>query len=334
MVLHSFACFNKIARRFVFISVACICAIYFYRSLQRLGPEIASLETLQSGVKLNHQGDEVKTTAQADNNEDIAFCLAVKDQSQDLPEFLIHHYHHHGIRRFYIMDDRSQPPLSSVSDYGIPQSAITFKYNEIPTDTQWMQYAIYNECAKLYGSRHTWLVFIDADEFVETRANESLRSILREFDENDSVGALGVNWRIHTSSGLSSRPSSSRKSFITCIGDELENTDGSVWKDNKLIKSIVKSAFYSSPINPHKFNLKGGAQTVGEHGDVIEDAAVRIPITRDRITIHHYAIKSRAEFEEKMKRSNAMGQAKGWDYWDHLEGRPHYECKEMTAYEP
>jgi hypothetical protein len=217
MVLHSFPCFNTTARRFLFVSLAFLCAIYFYRSLHRLGPDNGSLETTRPGTKPNQQGVDGKTTVQADDNEDIAFCLAVKDQSQDLPEFFIHHYHHHGIRRFYIMDDRSKPPLSSFSDYGIPLSAITFKYNEIPTDTQWMQYAIYNECAKLYGSNHTWLVFIDADEFIETKPNESLRSILREFDKVDSVGAVGVNWLIHTSSGLLSRPSSARKSFTTCI---------------------------------------------------------------------------------------------------------------------
>jgi hypothetical protein len=177
----------------------------------------------------------VKIPIQADDGEDIAFCLAVKDQSQDLPEFLVHQYHHHGIRIFYIMDDRSQPPSSSFSDYGIPRSAITFKYNEIATDVQWMQYAIYDECARLYGSRHTWLVFIDADGFIETKSNESLRSILREFDEIDSVGALGVNWRIHTSSGLLARPASARKSFTTCIIDDVNNTSTSTFKDNKLI---------------------------------------------------------------------------------------------------
>lgn len=291
------------------------------------------METIPVGSELNYPNLGAESGAQADDEENVAFCLAVKDQSRDLPEFLVHHYHHHGIRRFYIMDDRSQPPLSSFSDYGIPRSAITFKYNEIPVDTQWMQYAIYDECAKLYGSRHRWLAFIDADEFFETKSNESLHLILKEFDQLDSVGALGVNWRIHTSSGLLTRPASVRKSFTSCIADDIDYTAFS-WKDNKLIKSIVKSSFYSGPINPHKFNLKGGAQTVGEHGDVIEDGAVRVPITRDRIAIHHYAIKSREEFEEKMKRSNAMGQAKGWDYWDHLEGLPQLECKEMSVYEP
>jgi hypothetical protein len=64
---------------------------------------------------------------------------------------------------------------------------------------------------------------------------------------------------------------------------------------------------------------------VGEHGEVIEDGAVRILITRDRIAGHHYVLKSREEFEEKMRNSNAMGQAKGWNYWDHLERLPQYQ---------
>lgn len=32
--------------------------------------------------------------------EYVAMCVAVRDQARDLPEFLIHHYHHFGIRRF------------------------------------------------------------------------------------------------------------------------------------------------------------------------------------------------------------------------------------------
>jgi hypothetical protein len=104
--------------------------------------------------------------------------------------------------------------------------------------------------------------------------------------ENSMKSIVGVNWRIHTSSGLLTRPSPARKSFTTCIEDDVNHASTSGFKDNKLIKSIVKSSFDSLPINSHKFNLKGGAQTMCEHGDVIENGAVRIPITRDRFAIH------------------------------------------------
>ena len=38
--------------------------------------------------------------AKPDDEEYVAICMAVKDQSLDLPEWLIHHYHHLGVRRF------------------------------------------------------------------------------------------------------------------------------------------------------------------------------------------------------------------------------------------
>jgi hypothetical protein len=61
-----------------------------------------------------------------DVNEDVAFCIATKDHPDDLVEFFVHHYHHHGIQRFYIMDDGSATPLSSFKDYGIPRSHLSF----------------------------------------------------------------------------------------------------------------------------------------------------------------------------------------------------------------
>lgn len=45
-----------------------------------------------------------------DTAEEIAFCLTIKDEYHDLTEWLVHHYNHHNIRRFYIMDDGSSPP--------------------------------------------------------------------------------------------------------------------------------------------------------------------------------------------------------------------------------
>lgn len=62
-----------------------------------------------------------------DYEEYMAICMAVKDQPMDLPEFFTHYYFHLGIRRFYIFDDGSEPPLSTAS-YPIPSSAITWVY--------------------------------------------------------------------------------------------------------------------------------------------------------------------------------------------------------------
>jgi hypothetical protein len=270
---------------------------------------------------------------QQDGEEYIALCLAIKDQSLDLLEWLTHHYHHLGIRRFYIMDDGSSPPLSELT-LPIPASAVTFQYIEPAERQQWMQLHVYNTCAKMHGHKHTWMGFIDADEFLEVREPETLKSILEELDKDETVGALGVNWQIHTSSGLLKRPTSARKSFTDCISDPPSNHGIETGTENEHIKSLVKMKYYKQAANPHKFHLLNDTVTVGERGDEIEGKAWRIPASREKIAIHHYSVKSLEEFEQKMNRSNGMNDPKGWAQWDKIHGFPKRKCEEMALYNP
>ena len=88
-----------------------------------------------------------------DEKEYIAFCLVVRNQSIDMPEFFIHHYHHHGIRRFYVYDDGTSPPLAQkpyIDSWGIPDEAINFTYIE-PKSVKHrgeLQADKYMDCAK------------------------------------------------------------------------------------------------------------------------------------------------------------------------------------------
>jgi hypothetical protein len=140
--------------------------------------------------------NEMKTTGDGNTTEEyVAICLGVKDQSRDLGEWLTHHYHHVGIKRFYIMDDGSEPPLSTMNlNHSIPESAITFHYQDRSTRAGAMQIVFYAQCNEWYGDNHTWIAYIDADEYLEvTSETETLEDILRSFEANEMVGALGVN---------------------------------------------------------------------------------------------------------------------------------------------
>lgn len=125
----------------------------------------------------------------------VAICMAVKDQHLDLPEFFQHHYENMGIQHFYVMDDGSDPPLSSFLDtYGVPEQALTFVYYGPESHRPYMQLEVYNHCAKYHGGNHTWMAFIDADEFIDTPGEESLQDILHEIETSQpDVGALGVS---------------------------------------------------------------------------------------------------------------------------------------------
>jgi hypothetical protein len=139
-----------------------------------------------------------------------------------------------------------------------------------------------------------------------------------------------MNWRIHSSNGRLTRAASVLSAYTTCIFDDPEhNGEGT---DNQHIKSIVRTSVYESAPNPHKFITTNSTITVGEFGDEVTTIAFRKPITRDRISLHHYAVKSREEYEEKINRSNGMGDRKDWGFWDHIETMPHVECREMLRW--
>lgn len=50
--------------------------------------------------------------------------------------------------------------------------------------------------------------------------------------------------------------------------------------------------------------------------------------------MHHYGLKSREEFEEKMQRGNGMNDPKDEAFWDEQESQAREQCLEMAAYEP
>ena len=50
--------------------------------------------------------------------------------------------------------------------------------------------------------------------------------------------------------------------------------------------------------------------------------------------MHHYGLKSRQEFEEKMQRGNGMNDPKGEDLRREQEEAAREDCFEMAQYEP
>lgn len=267
-----------------------------------------------------------------DDEEYMSICVAVKNQHLDLLEWFPHYYYHHGIRRFYVMDDGSQPPISILPDYGIPRSAITFTYiprTPIEERPEPMHHHIYgNMCIKDYGKRHTWMAFLDADEFLEMRNGQTLKQWLQDWEHNDTVGAVAAQWLTHNSAGLLTRPEGgARKNFDKCVNNDPNG-------ENKHVKMFVRTELFQQVNNVHHIGTKDGYMEVGENGD--PTGPWRNPITYDKWALHHYGVKSRQEFIEKQDRGNANALAKPIpeSLWDGVEGMDQVDCKEMTEYYP
>lgn len=267
----------------------------------------------------------------------LAVCVAIQDQHEDLKEFLLHHYNHMNVSHFYIMDDRSDPPLSTFDDYPIPRSAITFNhYDEAQVSKRppgFFQWWIYEECIRLYKDSHTWMGFIDIDEFLEIKTSETFESILKSLEANEHVGALSVNWKVHTSADLLERPQSVRQNFTECMDEQLDIERGDKGIERH-VKSFVKTQYFTGLISPHMFQLKDNAISVGEDERTFQPGvAWRQPPTWDRIVLHHYAVKSKQEFQEKLDRWKGEV-PRNWEYWDMVHSGTPYHCPEMTKFSP
>ncbi|CAG8951338.1 hypothetical protein HYFRA_00008088 [Hymenoscyphus fraxineus] len=273
-----------------------------------------------------HQGRNPAMYPKQTDDEYVAVCMSVRDQYLDLKEVVIHHFHHLGIRRFYFMDDGSEPPLSTYEDWGIPKEHITFNYYSRDQHIPIMQEMLYNKCIEDYRHDHTWMGFLDADEMLEMTAEESLVELLKRLEKDRTIGALAVSWMTHTSNGLLHRPESARKAFTDCIHDDGNKTH------NYNVKAIGKTEFHNGTDGVHQIHLKGGTKTVDEHGKEITLPG-RNP-TRDRIALHHYAVKSREEYEQKISRSNGMDTPKGWKFWDEVHEQGGVPCPSMAFYDP
>ena len=301
-------------------------------SKQTIKPSDQSTSPTGSGPEAKFTRAPYPPLPLGDDEEYMSICIAVKNQHLDLFEWFPHYYHHHGIRRFYVMDDGSQPPISILPDYGIPRSAITFTYiprTPIEERPEPMHHHIYgNMCIKNYGKRHTWMGFLDADEFLEMRNGRTLMQWLHDWEHNDTVGAVAAQWLTHNSAGLLTRPEGgARKNFDKCI---VSDPNG----ENKHVKMFVRTELFQQVNNVHHIGTKDGYMEVGEHGD--PTGAIRHPITHDEWALHHYGIKSRQEFIEKQDRGDANALAKPIPEakWDGVESMDQVDCKELTEYYP
>ena len=297
-------------------------------------PSYKSASPTSSGIEATFTRTPYPPLPPGDDDEYMSICVAVKNQHLDLLEWFPHYYYHHGIRRFYVMDDGSQPPISILPDYGIPRSAITFTYiprTPIEERPEPMHHHIYgNMCMKDYGKRHTWMAFLDADEFLEMRNGQTLMQWLHDWESNhnDTVGAVAAQWLTHNSAGLLTRPEGgARKNFNKCV---VNDPDG----ENRHVKMFVRTELFQQVHNVHYIGTKDGYMEVGEHGD--PTGTTRNPITYDCWALHHYGIKSRQEFIEKQDRGNANALAKPvpGSLWEDINGVDEVDCNELTDYYP
>lgn len=208
-------------------------------------------------------------------------CIIVKNEHLYLDEWIRYHLAL-GFDHIYIYDNDEKHPHKRFSYQG----RVTFFrfYGSC------RQIECYNQFIEKYKTKHKWVGFLDADEFIVLRHHKKIKPFLRQYCKN---GALVLNWVLFGSAGkqiYQPRPVLERFQFR-------QNSINRHIKTIGCIKQMVRMA------DPHHVILRNNVP----HD--CNGCAVNGPwhdTGRESIAcIHHYFTKSKEEFIKKCARGNA-----------------------------
>jgi hypothetical protein len=144
--------------------------------------------------------------------------------------------------------------------------------------------------------RSEWVCFIDADEFINLKLDETIGAFLQRFPAGAS--AIAMNWRVFGSNGLSTF----EPGLVTGRFTRGSRRDAPV---NRHCKTIARAEDIEE-MHIHRCFLR--------HGSYVDEAGQSVEIQRmgltasthtDIVQINHYVVKSPEEFALKQQRGNA-----------------------------
>jgi hypothetical protein len=141
-----------------------------------------------------------------------------------------------------------------------------------------------------------WVCFIDADEFINLKQDDSIQAFLQRFPAN--VSAVAMNWRVFGSNGQTSFGAD----LVTRRFARGSKRQAPV---NRHCKTIVRVKDIDE-MHIHRCFLQRGSY-VDEAGQAVEVERLGLtPSPRtDLVQINHYVVKSQQEFALKRLRGNA-----------------------------
>jgi len=212
---------------------------------------------------------------------EIAVALRFKNEALYLAEWIEFH-EAIGVDHFYLYDNNSTDDFREVLAPYVERDLITLHHwSNVPASP-----GADLHCIENYRDEAGWIAFIDADEFLVSSSERSLKSILSDYEDHP---ALAVNWIYFGSNGHLTRPS----------GGVLRNFTRRSAAPNRHVKSIVNPRRVIKYGNSHHWYYSRGALAVNTSGAPVLGSFSEPPVA-DILRINHYYCKSREEFMAKV----------------------------------
>lgn len=140
---------------------------------------------------------------------------------------------------------------------------------------------------------YSWMLYLDADEFLNLNRTNNIKSLLSFFKEADSVG---VNWLMFGTSGHDEQP----KGLIT------ENFIRSELRLNSHVKTFVRPSAAVRANNPHFFIMVNPSRCYSVNGTKMRMGPFNnqpLPFIKSIAYVAHYYTQSQSEH---LRRKNRM----------------------------
>lgn len=225
----------------------------------------------------------------------IALCAILRNEIRAVVEWLAH-YKALGFSDFLIYDNDSDDGtaelLAALDAAG--ELRLVHWPHSVGERPQRLAYANARKRA-----RADWLAFFDADEFLLLRDDPDIGTFLRRFDED--VSAVAVNWVVFGSGGqqnFRAVPVIERFTDALAAGAGPNRQVKAIGRREKLIGTGI-----------HRVEPGSGRYVTAFGSDAVFDGLTSVRRADHRVAaLHHYAVKSVQEFEEKRQRGHANSQ--------------------------
>ena len=222
---------------------------------------------------------------------DCSICLIIRDENEYLEEWLEWHIGQ-GVQHFYIYDHASK---KSVLEF---VQSLDSSIADMVTVVEWRgsyknaQPDAYNDFLKRFWKESRWVGFIDVDEHVRVKTDETLPDFL---DDYIDYAGLFIAWTMYDARGQKHKSSLSLRQRFT------NPTSVKTWSD-KMGKVFIQPRLMKD-MYIHNGHPIDGYTVVGEYKDIVpENSNWKNAATTDLICVDHFYTKSYEEWLEKLKR--------------------------------
>ena len=225
---------------------------------------------------------------------DLAVTAIFKDEAHYLEEWLNYHLAA-GVEHFYLYDDGSTDNPREVLEPYIEAELVDY----FPVAGENMTIPVYNDAVRRFKFAARYMAFLDVDEFIFPKTNQSVVEVVDEIlSKNSDAAALAVNWQVFGSSDDSDSDKGVLERFTRRPPQKWFEppTETTPPTGNIFVKTIANPRFIRAIVNPHFAFYFDGKFAINAAGEQVPYWGCE-PVT-DKIVINNYfAKKTQAEFQ-------------------------------------